>query len=102
MQEEGILTVGAQRLPSDNSLYREYTFEGRSGQSVTISLESKDFDPYVALFGPNDRLVAQNDDENDSTKNAFMSVTLSATGRYRVIVNAFDATGRGRYSLTVR
>ncbi len=102
LQEEGILTVGAQILPSDKSLYREYTFEGRSGQSVIIALESKDFDPYLALFGPNNRLVAQNDNENDSTKNAFLSVTLPATGRYRVIVNASDASGRGRYTLTVR
>ena len=102
LQEEGALVVGARVLPSDNSLYREYTFEGRVGQSVTISLESKDFDPYVALFGPNGRLVAENDDESDSTKNAFLSLTLPATGRYRVIVNAYDASGRGRYTLTVR
>ena len=89
-------------MPSDKSLYREYTFEGRSGQSVAISLESTDFDPYVAIFGPSGRLVAENDDESDSSKNAFLSVTLPATGRYRVIVNSYDASGRGRYTLTVR
>jgi S1-C subfamily serine protease len=102
LQEEGALVAGGPVLPSDNSLYREYTFEGRSGQSVTISLESTDFDPYVAIFGPNGRLVAENDDASDSTKNAFLSVTLPATGRYRVVVNAYDASGRGRYSLTIR
>jgi len=102
LQEEGALVAGGAVLPSDKSLYREYTFEGRAGQSVAISLESRDFDPYVALFGPNGRLVAENDDGSDSTKNAFLSVTLPATGRYRVIVNAYDASGRGRYTLTVR
>jgi S1-C subfamily serine protease len=102
LREEGALVAGAAVLPSDNSLYREYTFEGRAGQSVTISLESRDFDPYVALFGPDGKLVAENDDENDSTKNSFLSLTLRATGRYRVIVNAYDASGRGRYTLTVR
>ncbi|MEG3905559.1 trypsin-like peptidase domain-containing protein [Microcoleus sp. B4-C5] len=102
LQEEGALVAGGPVLPSDNSLYREYTFEGRSGQSVTISLESTDFDPYVAIFGPNGRLVAENDDGSDSTKNSFLTVTLPATGRYRVIVNAYDASGRGRYTLTVR
>ena len=102
LQEEGALVAGGAVLPSDKSLYREYTFEGRAGQSVAISLESRDFDPYVALFGPNGRLVAENDDESDSTKNAFLSVTLPATGRYRVIVNAYDASGRGRYTLTIR
>ena len=102
LQEEGALVAGGPVLPSDNSLYREYTFEGRSGQSVAISIESREFDPYVALFAPNGRLVAENDDASDSTKNAFLSVTLPATGRYRVIVNAYDASGRGRYTLTVR
>jgi S1-C subfamily serine protease len=102
LQEEGALVAGGPVLPSDNSLYREYTFEGRSGQSVTISLESTDFDPYVALFGPNGRLVAENDDASETSKNASLTVTLPATGRYRVIVNAYDASGRGRYTLTVR
>jgi S1-C subfamily serine protease len=102
LQEEGALVAGGPVLPSDNSLYREYTFEGRAGQSVAISLESTDFEPYVAIIGPNDRLLAQNDEGRDSAKNAFLSVTLPATGRYRVIVNAYDASGRGRYTLTVR
>jgi serine protease Do len=102
LQEEGALVTGGPVLPSDNSLYREYTFEGRAGQSVAISLESTDFEPYVAIIGPNDRLLAQNDEGSDSAKNAFLSVTLPATGRYRVIVNAYDASGRGRYTLTVR
>jgi S1-C subfamily serine protease len=102
LQEEGALVAGGPVLPSDNSLYREYTFEGRAGQSVAISLESTDFEPYVAIIGPNDRLLAQNDDGSDSAKNAFLSVTLPTTGRYRVIVNAYDASGRGRYTLTVR
>ncbi|WP_293148956.1 MULTISPECIES: trypsin-like peptidase domain-containing protein [unclassified Microcoleus] len=102
LQEEGALVAGGPVLPSDNSLYREYTFEGRSGQSVSISLESTDFDPYVAIFDPNGKLVAENDDASDSSKNAFLSVTLPATGRYRVIVNAYDASGRGRYNLTIR
>ena len=102
LQEEGALVAGGPVLPSDNSLYREYTFEGRAGQSVAISLESTDFEPYVAIIGPNDRLLAQNDEGSDSTKNAFLIVTLPATGRYRVMVNAYDASGRGRYTLTVR
>jgi len=102
LQEEGALVAGGPVLPSDNSLYQEYSFEGRAGQSVAISLESTDFEPYVAIIGPNDRLLAQNDEGSDSSKNAFLSVTLPATGRYRVIVNAYDASGRGRYTLTVR
>lgn len=103
LREEGTLQPGeSSKLPSDGSLYREYTFEGRVGQSVTITLESTDFDPYLALFAPNGRLLGENDDVSESNKNAFLSVTLRANGRYRIIVNAYDASGHGRYVLTVR
>ncbi|HLO49827.1 MAG TPA: trypsin-like peptidase domain-containing protein [Kamptonema sp.] len=102
LREEGVLAQGAPVLQSDGSLYREYTFEGRAGQSVTITLESSEFDPYLALFAPNNRLVAENDDLNEESQNAGLTVTLPVAGRYRVIVNAYDSTGRGRYTLTVR
>ena len=49
LQEEGALVAGGPVLPSDNSLYREYTFEGRAGQSVAISLESTDFAIWLSL-----------------------------------------------------
>ena len=102
LREEGILGESSSVLPSDGSLYREYTFEGNAGQSVSISVESSDFDPYVALFTPESELLGENDDVSDSSKNAFVSVTLPITGRYRVVVNSFDPSGRGRYILTVR
>lgn len=102
LREEGVLADDAPTLPSDGSLYREYTFEGRAGQPVSIMLESTEFDAYVALFGPNGRLVGENDDFTNSSKNAFLSATLPTNGRYRVVVNSYDASGRGRYVLTIR
>ncbi|OCR02049.1 peptidase S1 [Oscillatoriales cyanobacterium USR001] len=102
LREEGVLDRSASVLESDGSLYREYNFEGRAGQSVTITLESSEFDPYLALFGPNNRLVAENDDIDEQTENASITVTLPVTGSYRVIVNAYDAKGRGRYTVIVR
>lgn len=102
LQQEGILDPRDAVLPSDGSLYDEYTFEGQAGQSVTIRIESQDFDPYVALFGPNGRLVAENDDASRVDKNAGITVTLPMAGVYRVVVNAYDNTGRGQYLLTVR
>ncbi len=89
-------------LPSDGSLYREYSFDGEAGQSVRIDLTSSDFDTYLALFSPNGRLVGENDDISNADTNSRLTVTLPATGPYRVVVNAFDSTGRGQYLLTVR
>lgn len=91
-------------LPSDSSLYDEYTFEGNQGQKVVISVESSEFDTYLAIFNSKGELLAENDDVTQQNSNSELTVTLSASGRYRVIVNAYDAPpkGRGKYSLTVR
>jgi serine protease Do len=102
LRQEGVLGSGASVLPSDGSLYQEYTFEGRAGQSVTINLASQDFDPYLALVDPNDQVVGENDDVSQSNPNAALTVSLRRTGTYKVIVNSYDKSGRGRYLLTIR
>ncbi|MBS0016569.1 MAG: trypsin-like peptidase domain-containing protein [Arthrospira sp. SH-MAG29] len=103
LRRSGMLdSDNASVLPSDGSLYREYSFDGQAGQSVRIDLTSSDFDTYLALFSSNGRLVGENDDISDTDTNSRLTVTLPATGPYRVVVNAFDSTGRGQYLLTVR
>ncbi|MEG4252729.1 tetratricopeptide repeat protein [Microcoleus sp. Pol10D4] len=89
-------------LPSDGSLFEQHNFEGRADQSVTITVESRDFDTYVAIFGPDGKLLAENDDISKSNSNSSLTVTLPASGRYRVIVNAYKKGERGRYTLTIR
>lgn len=102
LQQEGFLDDNASKLPADGSLYRVHTFEGRAGQSVTINLESQDFDTYLALVGPDEKVVEENDDISQSNSNSQLSVTLRRSGTYTVIVNAYDRRGRGRYFLTIR
>ncbi|MEL7038240.1 MAG: trypsin-like peptidase domain-containing protein [Cyanobacteria bacterium J06592_8] len=102
LEERGSLDANDPVLPSDGSRYDEYVFDGEAGQTVTIRLESSDFDPYLAVFSPNGQLVGENDDANSSEKNAALTFTLPVTGRYRVVVNAYDSTGQGDYLLTVR
>ena len=91
-------------LPSDSSLYDEYTFEGTQGQKVIVTVESTEFDTYLAIFNSQGELLAENDDATQQNSNSELTVTLSANGRYRVIVNAFEPPpkGKGKYSLTVR
>ncbi|MGB8689603.1 MAG: tetratricopeptide repeat-containing serine protease family protein [Microcoleus sp.] len=86
-------------LPVEGSLFEKHSFEGRGGQSVTITVESRDFDIFVLIFGPDGKPLAQNDDVSRSTS---VTVTLPASGRYSVIVNAFNKGEGGRYTLTVR
>jgi len=102
LQQQGILSSRDAKLPSDGSLFTAYSFEGRTGQSVTINLASPDFDPFLAVLDPDGRIIAQNDDISQTDNNSQLTLTLSRTGTYQVIVNAFGSDGRGRYMLTIR
>lgn len=102
LQEQGVLDSTASVLESDGSLYREYTFQGTVGQRVTITMESSDFDTYLILVGPDGEAIEQNDDISESDLNSQIITTLPGAGEYRVIANAFDDQGRGRFTLTIR
>ncbi len=101
LQQEGTLSDGDLVLPSDESIYDEHTFEGTEGQVVTVTLESPDFDTYLAVFSPTGELLGEHDDINQKNTNSQLTITLTVTGRYRVIVNSYDKTGRGEYNLQV-
>lgn len=101
LQENGVLGPESSVLPSDGSLYEEHVFQGQAGQSVTISMESNEFDTYLILIGPSDQVVAQNDDRAPNNFNSSITVTLPESGLYRAIANSYDSTGRGRYSIRV-
>lgn len=102
LEADGILESGDSVLPSDGSLYDEHPFEGRQGQPVVITLESVDFNTYLVLVGPGNRIISQNDNISDTNDNSSMTVILPATGTYLAIANAYDASGQGSYRLTVR
>ena len=87
---------------SDNSYFKEYTFRGQQDQTVTIQLQSPDFDTYLGLLDNQRSLVGENDDALDGgTTDSEITVTLPQDGMYTVIVNAFDSTGQGEFTLTV-
>lgn len=101
LEERGTLERGDRELSDDGSLYDVYSFEGRAGQSITVRLESGDFDTYLILLDPDDRKLGENDDTSQGNSNSSLTVTLPKDGTYRAIVNAYDARGRGRYVLAV-
>jgi Trypsin-like peptidase domain/Bacterial pre-peptidase C-terminal domain len=101
LQERGELRAGDTTLPDDGSLFDLYAFEGQAGQTVTITLESTDFDTYVIVVGADGNAIGQNDDASEGNTNSMLRVTLPYSGRYQVIVNSYDKTGLGQYTLTV-
>jgi serine protease Do len=102
LRQQGILGPGSFVLPSDGSLFKVHAFEGRAGQSVTINLASPDFKTYLALLDPSGQSVGETQEVSQNNNDSRLTVTLPRTGMYRVIVNAYDRRGRGRYALTIR
>jgi len=102
LRQSGSLGPGDPTL-SDNSYFKEYTFRGQRNQTVNIRLSSPDFDTYLVLLDPQRNLVSENDDAmGGATTDSEITTTLPSDGTYTVIVNAFDSSGQGRFTLTVQ
>ncbi|MGG6295630.1 tetratricopeptide repeat protein [Leptolyngbya sp. AN02str] len=104
LQVEGVLEDGDLRFPDNNSLYDIHQFEGQSGQTVTIVMESLEFDPNLTLLNPQIERMGQNDDDHtfgDGNGNAVMTITLPTTGTYAIAAGASSAQSNGKYMLTV-
>lgn len=101
LEVEGVLQATSQKLSSDNSLYELHSLEATQGESWTISLESDDFDTYLAIMDSENNILAQNDDIEENSTNSRLIITLPADGMYYIIVNSYDPLGRGSYRLVV-
>jgi hypothetical protein len=99
--KSGILQDGDTVIPSDGSLYDAYIWEGKQGESLTVTLESEDFDTYLAVQDPEGKIIAENDDFSQGNSNSTLNLTLPVDGVYRLIVNSYDPQGRGKYTITV-
>lgn len=99
---QGTLSRTDPRL-ADSSFYDTYTFQGRQGENLTISLSSGDFDTYLSVGQVVDgryREVASNDDADGT--NSVVEVTLPAAGTYQIRANSFLKDETGAYTLALR
>ncbi|GET37546.1 trypsin-like peptidase domain-containing protein [Microseira wollei] len=74
--------------------YKDFWFSGQAGQSVTISLESRDLDTSLSLLAPDAQSLGSSDEK--------LKVKLPATGIYIVRVSTADREGEGQFTLVVR
>ncbi|MDX2256658.1 MAG: trypsin-like peptidase domain-containing protein [Pseudanabaenaceae cyanobacterium bins.39] len=93
-----ILNSSSSTLP-DGSYYNAYQFQGQAGQQVVIDMRSGSIDPYLVLFAPNGRKIAD-DDDSGGGKNARISLTLPMTGRYILYANSYEVGEKGSYIIT--
>lgn len=99
----GELTPGHPRM-EDGSHYRDYAWNGRAGEQVTVDLSSDDFDAYLYLgtgTGESFEEIESNDDGGQDT-DAQLVVTLPRTGTFTIRVNALNEGETGAYVLVAR
>ncbi len=80
------LTVG-----SEEPIYF-LQFSGTEGETITIDMQSEDFDTLLYLFGPDGARIATNDDNEDSTNSRIENFQLPQDGTYLVFATSYDFT----------
>ncbi|MBD1912337.1 MULTISPECIES: hypothetical protein [unclassified Leptolyngbya] len=103
LTQDGALEEGDKVLPSDNSLYDEYTIEGQQGQTIVVNMESETFTPYLAVLDPQnpDSFVLGEGGNVPGTQSSRLEIVLPRDGQFLVIANGMDSTSRGAYTLEV-
>lgn len=89
-------------LLTDGSSFDAYTFEGRAGESIEISMESTDFDAFLALGILGSDSVVAKDDDSGNNSDALIVARLPRTGRYVVLANSYGRDATGSYTLGIR
>jgi hypothetical protein len=87
----------------DSQVDDGWTYNGNSGESITIEVRALDssLDPELFLYDPERIMIEENDDVNllQGDLNSRISVTLPASGKYTIIVSAYG--GEGDYEISV-
>jgi lysyl endopeptidase len=89
----------------DGSYVDAYSFNGTTGQKISILMTSSAFDTVLYLLNPDGSVLAADDDGGGGTNSRIPAgsgfFTLPATGSYTILANSFDAGATGPYSLTL-
>jgi hypothetical protein len=72
-----------------------YTFEGRSGQSVTITVRSEAFDTYLRVSDPQGVELAYDDDGGGNLDSRINLFRVPADGVYTISVESYDGNSGG-------
>jgi hypothetical protein len=100
--QQGTLTRNDVLLNSDSTYAQPWTIQGRTGQTITIDLESDAFDAYLFLRGPGISGGRDfQDDDSGGSCHARLTATFPRTGEYEIVVNTADHYATGAFALSV-
>jgi redox-sensitive bicupin YhaK (pirin superfamily) len=91
--------TGAEATIADDRPVQAWTLQGMAGETLTVRLESDDFDAYLYLFGPG-MTETLSDDDGGGDLDSELTVTFPETGSYTVGAAALSSGAVGAYSLT--
>ena len=77
-----------------------WEFSGTAGSTVTINLQSNDFDTVAFLLNPVPEVVASDDDGGNGTNSRIVH-TLGQSGPWTIAANNFSPGDLGSYSLSL-
>ncbi|WP_256296101.1 PPC domain-containing protein [Haloarchaeobius salinus] len=95
----GVLDTSDPRESRFNGYYEPVTLTIDSATTVDIEMTSAD-DTYLYLLGPNDQIIAENDDYS-GLDSAIVDIPLDP-GEYTIIATSFSASATFEYQLSVR
>ncbi|HET9386636.1 MAG TPA: hypothetical protein VFO67_15990 [Gemmatimonadales bacterium] len=100
--QQGNLSRGDVLLTSDSTYAQPWTIQGRAGSTITIDLESDEFDSYLFLRGPGISGGRDfQDDDSGGNCHARLTATFPQSGAYEIVVNTADHYATGAFTLSV-
>ncbi len=85
----------------DQTFVDQYRVALPAGGTLTIALDSVDFDPFLAVLDETLTNVIATDDDGGSLLNSLLSDLALAPGTYVILANHFDFEDMGAYTLTL-
>jgi hypothetical protein len=81
----------------------EYTFNGKKGDKITITMAVTDGDvnPYLSLYDPQGTLIGENDNGAGKDNAMLSGIVLALDGTFKIVAVNVNASGAGEYSLIV-
>ncbi len=88
---------------SDGSFVDFYSFTAVANQQIAVTLNSTEFDAYLALLDSSGNLIREDDDggggSNSRIPASSGTITLPTAGTYIIAANSFDGGETGAYTL---
>lgn len=76
-----------------------FSLDLQQGQTITIAMDSDDFDSYIELAGPSGQYW--DDDDGGGNLNSLLTITAPETGTYELTARAFGFSAVGYYTLSI-